>query len=325
MTDHRVSFAPFGPEPTDETLDHHSVWGHDPRHLAELRRRRENRRYLRGVPLPGGIRWTGDAAEAASGAHLAVLAIPVQFARGALAPFRGVLAAGVPVVSAAKGIEKKTSETPTRIVQGVLGSRRTAVLSGPSHAEEVARGLPATVVVASRSGTVARQVQSAFHGGSLRVYTSRDVAGVELAGALKNVIAIGGGICDGLGLGDNAKAALVTRGLAEIARLGVACGARRETFFGLAGIGDLLTTCYSPYGRNRAVGIRLGRGETLKAILASMEQVAEGVWTTAAARSLARSRGIEMPVVDEMYAILYRGKSPREAVRDLMRRAPRAE
>lgn len=302
-----------------------TVWGYDPGHLAEVVRHRENRRFLPGVRLPPSIRWEGDPGAALEKARLVVMAIPTQFARGSLNRFRGLIPRTVPIVSVAKGIEKKTLALPTGIVHEVLETRRTAVLSGPSHAEEVARGLPATVVCAARSARLARLVQGAFHGGSLRVYTSRDVAGVELAGALKNVIALGGGICDGLGLGDNAKAALVTRGLAEIARLGIACGARRETFFGLAGVGDLLTTCYSPYGRNRAVGIRLGRGESLKKILASMEQVAEGVWTTVAAHTMSRKRGIEMPVVNEMYAILYRGKPPREAVRDLMGRAPRAE
>jgi len=228
-------------------------------------------------------------------------------------------------VSVAKGIENRTLLRPSQIVSDVLGRAPVAALSGPSHAEEVARGLPTTVAVASRNAELARRVQRLFMTDRFRVYTNNDLVGVELGGAVKNIIAIAAGICDGLGLGDNAKAALLTRGLAEMIRLGVAMGARRETFAGLAGMGDLITTCMSPYGRNRAVGVQLGQGRKLKEILAGMEQVAEGVRTTRSVRALARRRGVEMPITEQCYRVLFRGKDPTRAVSDLMRRAAKDE
>jgi glycerol-3-phosphate dehydrogenase (NAD(P)+) len=200
-----------------------------------------------------------------------------------------------------------------------------AVLSGPSNAEELARGLPASVVVSGSDLVLVNQIRDILSHDVFRVYTSTDALGVELAGALKNILGIAAGICDGLESGDNAKAALLTRGLVEIARLGLDLGARHETFYGLAGVGDVVTTCYSPYGRNRSVGQRIGRGETLERVLGEMVNVAEGVPTTRSVHSLAQKRGVEMPITAELYQILFEGKPPRSAVADLMVRMPKVE
>jgi glycerol-3-phosphate dehydrogenase (NAD(P)+) len=229
------------------------------------------------------------------------------------------------VLSLATGLEVDTFSRPTEIIPQVIGERPVATLSGPSHAEEVSRGLPTSVVVASADYELARWVQSHFRGERFRVYTNDDLVGVELGGALKNVIGIAAGISDGLGFGDNTKSALLTRGLAEIARFGVALGAEHETFFGLAGIGDLITTCISRHGRNRAVGERLGKGEKLAAILASMKMVAEGVYTTRSVHDRAARMGIDVPITSEVYRVLYEDKNPLHAVTDLMLRTPRGE
>ncbi|MBM4033536.1 MAG: NAD(P)-dependent glycerol-3-phosphate dehydrogenase [Planctomycetes bacterium] len=343
------------------------LWGAFPDYIEEMRRRRENVKFLPGIPLPEAIELTSDLAAAVEGAGLLVLAVPSQFMRGVLRrlahswwhrrPACGTQArglchqgrlGGVPIVSVAKGIENRTLLRPTQIVTDVLGCGRgvsaprgteapptenhtrryrvpVVALSGPSHAEEVARGLPATVTAASRNAALARRAQQLFMTDRFRVYTTTDVVGVELGGAVKNVVAIAAGICDGLGLGDNAKAALLTRGLAEMTRLGVAMGARRDTFAGLAGIGDLITTCTSPYGRNRAVGIQIAQGKSLKDILAGMQMVAEGVRTTLSVRALARRHGVELPIAEQVYRVLFRGTDPTAAVRDLMQRAAKDE
>jgi glycerol-3-phosphate dehydrogenase (NAD(P)+) len=218
-----------------------------------------------------------------------------------------------------------TLERPTRILAAAAPRRGLAVLSGPSHAEEVARGLPATVVAASHSPDLARTVQALFSTDRFRVYTRRDVRGVEFASAAKNVVAIAAGISDGLGLGDNCKAALITRGAVEIARLGSALGAVTATFHGLAGIGDLIVTCASHHGRNRAVGERIGRGESLDAILGGMRTVAEGVATARPLVALARKHGVEIPIAEEVVRVLFEGKKPQAALTDLMRRSPKGE
>jgi glycerol-3-phosphate dehydrogenase (NAD(P)+) len=301
------------------------LWSREPGYAAEMRRSRANPRFLPGVPLPRGVEVTGDGAEAFDGVGLVVSAVPAQFVRATWKGLARRLPAGVPVVSVTKGIEVRTLERPTEILAVVTGRRPLAVLSGPSHAEEVARGLPAAVVAASRSPVLATEVQRLFSTDRFRVYRLSDVAGVEFAGAAKNVVAIAAGICDGLGLGDSAKAALITRGVVEIARLGRALGARPATFQGLAGVGDLIVTCASRHGRNRAVGERLGRGESLESILAGMEMVAEGVATTRALVRLTRRVGVEMPIATEVARVLFRGKDPRRAVTDLMVRAPKSE
>jgi len=303
-----------------------TLWSAFADHAAELRRDRENRRFLPGMAVPAGVEVTGDAADLPHNAAVLLSAVPTPYLREVLERIGPALPPDAPVVSVTKGIENRTLLRPSEVLRDVLGPGRTvAVLSGPCIAAEVARGLPATVVVACDDARVAHLAQEALGSATFRVYRSADPVGVELAGALKNVIAVAAGICDGLRLGDNAKAALLTRGLVEITRLGVALGARRETFAGLAGMGDLVTTCVSPHGRNRTVGEAIGRGRSLSDVLAAMEQVAEGVRTTRSAVALARRHDVEMPITDEVHAVLFEGKRPQQAIRDLMTRPWRAE
>jgi len=303
-----------------------TVWGVEPGYVDEMRRTRLNPRYLADVRIPDSVALTSEMAECVPASEIVVTATPTIYMRSVcerLAPF---LKPEHFVVNVAKGIEEKTLLTGSQIVLDVCGKdKAVAGLYGPSHAEEVARGLPTTVVATHQRLEVARQVQAAFMGPRFRVYTNTDVIGVELGTALKNVIAIAAGVCDGLGFGDNAKSALLTRGLAEITRLGIAMGARPATFAGLTGLGDLITTCISPYGRNLMVGRRIGRGETLQQILDSMDQVAEGVHTTVSACALADKYGVDMPITREVYTVLFGGKDPHQAGRDLMTRDPKAE
>jgi glycerol-3-phosphate dehydrogenase (NAD(P)+) len=298
------------------------LWSHRPDLTRELQQTRQNPRVLPGVRIPDGIEFQADIHAATDGAALWVAAVPTVYLRTTLSAAKPTWPAGTPVLSLCKGVENATFKRPTEILTDVIGAERLAVLSGPSHAEEVARGLPASVVAASTDETLARQIQDWTGSDRFRVYTNADVVGVELAGALKNVIAVAAGICDGLGCGDNAKAALLTRGLVEMARFGVAHGAQRDTFHGLAGMGDLITTCMSRHGRNRAVGERLARGETLAAITSSTEMVAEGVYTARSVYEKSRLMGIELPIVTEVYRLLYEGKPPGAAVDDLMQRTP---
>jgi len=301
------------------------LWSRSAEGAASLARRRENERHLPGVAIPDSIGITSNACDATAAADLIVVAVPSSFLRATLASLAERIPRGVPVLSVVKGIEEVSFARPSRIVVELLGDRPVSVLSGPSHAEEIARGLPASVVVGGGDQRLNTAVSEALNGPSFRVYTNPDVAGVELAGALKNILGLAAGICDGLGFGDNAKAALLTRGLVEMARFGVALGGREETFRGLAGVGDVITTCYSRFGRNRSVGTRVGRGEPLAAILAGMVDVAEGVPTTRSVRGMAADRGIAMPITSEVYAILFEAKSPRAAVSDLMLRDPKGE
>lgn len=285
----------------------------------DLQTQRENRRLLPGIPIPPEVTLTWDVDEAVTGVDLVVLAIPTAFLRSTLTRLAPALAhSRVPGVSVIKGLEIGTLMRPTEIVADVLGPRPLAVLSGPCHAEEMARGLPASLVAASAAPELAGQVQTLFSNERFRVYTGSDMVGVELAGALKNVVAIAAGISDGLGLGDNAKAALLTRALVEMARFGVAHGAEPATFYGLAGVGDLITTCISPHGRNLRVGRRIGQGEALAAILGGMAQVAEGVTSAKSVHARAVQLGIDMPISAEVYRVLYEGKPPWQAVHDLM-------
>jgi glycerol-3-phosphate dehydrogenase (NAD(P)+) len=301
------------------------LWARDAAHAAELARTRVNDRHLPGVTLPDRVEVTPNACDATGGADLIVAAIPSAFLRATLSGLVERIPPAIPVLSVVKGIENATFARPSQIVVETLGTRPVAVLSGPSHAEELARGLPASVVVGGTDPGLNRAVRDALNQGMFRVYTNPDALGVELAGALKNILGIAAGICDGLGFGDNAKAALLTRGLVEIARFAVNLGAQPATFYGLAGVGDLITTCYSPYGRNRAVGERIGRGEPPEAVLAGMVNVAEGVPTARSVHDQARQRGVEMPITDEVEQILFHGKSPRDAVTDLMLRVPKDE
>ena len=301
------------------------LWARDPGRAEEIRSSRRNARHLPEASLAANVEVTSDASRACEGADLIAVAIPTKFLRASLVSLAGAVPAGVPALSVVKGIELETFARPSEVICQVLGDRPVAVLSGPSHAEEIARGLPASVVVASTDEALNLRVQDALNGPTLRIYTNSDVLGVEMAGAMKNILGIAAGICDGLGFGDNAKAALLTRGLIEVARFACEVGARPSTFLGLAGVGDLITTCYSPFGRNRAVGEKIGRGATLREALAGMTDVAEGVTTARSVHLLGLSRGIAMPITDEVHAILYEDKPPRAAVTDLMLRLPKVE
>ena len=303
------------------------LWSRDREHARQFAQTRVNERHLPEVPVPDAVAITADGAVALAGAELVVAAIPTAYLRTTLERLAAEvsLPGSIPVLSVVKGIEWGTFARPSQIIEQAMGPRPIAVLSGPSHAEEMARGLPASVVVSGSDVPLNERIRDWLSHESFRVYTSTDAMGVELAGALKNILGIAAGICDGLGFGDNAKAALLTRGLVEIARLGVNLGARLETFYGLAGVGDLITTCYSRYGRNRAVGERIGQGETLDQVLAGMVNVAEGVPTTRSVHALARDRGVEMPITAELYRILFEDKAPRAAVVDLMVRLPKQE
>lgn len=301
------------------------LWSARPENAALLRDRRENVRLLPGVPIPPAVELTEDIRLAVEQADLWVAAVPTVYLRATMQRVACEVRPHCPVLSVAKGLENSTFLRPTEILRQVLGATQLAVLSGPSHAEEVGRGLPGSVVAASADVGLARWVQERFRTDRFRVYTNQDLIGVELGGALKNIIGIAAGASDGLGFGDNAKSALLTRGIVEMARFGVALGAEHETFFGLAGIGDLITTCVSRHGRNRRVGERLAQGEAADAILASMPQVAEGVYTTRSVYERSAKMGIEMPITTEVYRVLYEKKSPRAAVIDLMQRDPKHE
>ncbi len=301
------------------------IWTREPTRAAEMNATRENSRHLPGVRLPENVAITPNACDASAAADLIVVAVPSAYLRATLAAIADRLPEGVPVLSVVKGIENQTFARPSRIIVETLGQRPVAVLSGPSHAEEIARGLPASVVVAGEDMGLCGAIQERLNQGMFRVYTNRDALGVELAGALKNILGIAAGVCDGLGLGDNAKAALLTRGLVEIARFGVELGANPATFHGLAGVGDVITTCFSHHGRNRAVGEQIGRGASLESILAGMVNVAEGVPTTRSVHDQAGQKGVDVPITDELYAILFHGKAPRAALCDLMERTPKVE
>ena len=302
-----------------------TIWGRKTEQIERIRQNRQNQTYLPGVAIPDEIELTADIAQAVEDADYYVVAVPTKFLRGALGALRSHLAADVPVVSVVKGIENQTFLRPSQIIADVIGSTRIVSLSGPSHAEEVATRLPASVVVAGDDETLVSQVQEMFSTDRLRVYSNSDLLGVELAGALKNVVAIAAGISDGCGYGDNAKAALLTRGLVEITRFGVQHGAQAETFGGLAGLGDLVTTCCSRHSRNRAVGERLGRGETPDQIFGSMQAVAEGVNTAKSVHDIAAQDKIDMPIVREVYRVLFEGESPHASTDRLMMRPLRDE
>jgi glycerol-3-phosphate dehydrogenase (NAD(P)+) len=299
-----------------------TLWGHVGEWLQDIRRTGRNERFLPGIELPQEIGLESDLRRAVERAELAVVAVPSQ-------PFREVTSqlgayTGI-IVSVTKGIEHKTGLTMCGVLGQTAPRATCAALSGPSFAIEVARDIPTAVVAASPDAAIAERVQQLFSRPAFRVYTSGDRLGVELGGALKNVIAIAAGISDGLGFGDNSKAALVTRANAEVRRLGVACGAQAETFTGLSGLGDLIVTCFSQHSRNRRFGERMGRGEKPAAIEASTLAVAEGFPTARSAFDLARERGVVTPVIDEVYAMLFQEKDVSHAVRDLMSRDLKAE
>ncbi|MBI2359787.1 MAG: NAD(P)-dependent glycerol-3-phosphate dehydrogenase [Deltaproteobacteria bacterium] len=305
-----------------------TLWCHGEECFREIQNRRENRLYLPGIVLPGSLRSTRSVSESVSSKEMLICAVPSHAVREVLEAVAGLAEPQSLWVCTTKGIEEGTLMTMGEVFGGVFGpgiKNRLAFLSGPNFALEVARGLPAATTVAAFSAEVAKEVQAALSTSSFRVYTSEDVIGVQLGGAVKNVMAIAAGISDGLGLGHNARAALITRGLAEMTRLAVKMGADPLTLSGLPGLGDLILTCTGDLSRNRQIGVQIAQGRSLVEILGGMRMVAEGVRNTRSIHSLAARLGVEMPIVEQMYGVLYEGKRPREAVRDLMQRALKAE
>ncbi len=304
-----------------------TLWAYDPREYQRLTMFRGDPEKLKDMHLPESVTITNDLGASLAEYDMLVLAAPSQHLRSVLRNGARQIGPNAPVVNLAKGIETGTLRRMTEVIheETGLGLDLIATLSGPSHAEEVAVDMPTTVVAASRSSAVALRVQERFSGPAFRVYTSDDVIGVEIGGSLKNIIAIASGIVDGLGFGDNTKGALITRGLAEMTRLGLTLGARPETFAGLSGLGDLVATCTSRHSRNRWVGEQIGKGLKLHEVLLSMTMVAEGVETTRSARDLAKAVGVELPITTEVFRVLFEGKSPRSAVENLMGRSLKAE
>ncbi len=304
-----------------------ALWSPFGDYLAHMAERRENTRYLPGTRLPEKLSLVADAAEALAGCELIVAATPTQFIRPVWEQIAEHVPAGVPIVSVAKGIENQTLRLPTQVIDEVTGegTHPLAAMSGPSIARELARCLPATLCAASDDADLARRLQDAFTTRWLRVYTNDDLLGVELAGATKNVIALAAGILDGLEAGYNAKSALLSRGLAEIARLAAAMNARAETFFGITGVGDLATTCFCPSGRNRSAGEMLGKGMSVDEATGKIEGIVEGIATTRSVMALARQHGVDMPITAAVHAVLFDGLDPVDAISQLMTRPPKDE
>jgi len=300
-----------------------TLWGYEPQLVEALRTSRVNQPFLPSVRLHDNVEPTSEMNDVAS-AELLLVVPPSKGMRGVAQALAAVNPRGV-LVSCTKGIEQGSELRMSEILAQFMPRNAVAVLSGPSHAEEVAIGMPTAVVLGCKDEAIAAQVQRAINGQTFRVYTSPDVAGIELGGALKNIFAIAAGVSDGLGFGDNSKAALVTRALVELIRVGTALGGQRATFQGLSGIGDLMVTCFSRHSRNRAVGERLGAGETPEGIAASMQMVAEGVPTALSAYECARHHGIQTPIIDAVHGLLYAGKSPREVLFDILSREPKPE
>ena len=302
-----------------------SVWGPFGDYIDEIRATRTNPRYLKGVDLPESIEWTSDRQQAVAGAEIIVLALTSRYFASVCESFRGLIAPDVTVVSLTKGLCEHSCKRMSELAREKLSLNRVVVLSGPSHAEEVARGIPTTVVAASEAESAALLVQRIWSGPAFRVYTSPDPIGVEIGGAVKNVIAVAVGCSDGLGLGDNTRAALITRGLAEMSRFAIACGARRETVSGLAGVGDLIVTCTSVHSRNHYVGEQLGRGRKMDERLSSMQMVAEGVWNARVIGRVAAEKGLDMPITELVVKLCYEGLSARDAISMLMNRPMKTE
>ena len=301
-----------------------TLWARRTEQIEEMRRTRQNPRYLPEIPLPETLDLTDDLQEAVTDKDLLLMAVPAQTFRGVFTQVSACMDARTPIVNVAKGIEKGSLLRLSEVARQILPEVRYAALSGPSHAEEVARALPTTVVTASEDADLAIAVQDVFSTERFRVYTNEDLIGVELGGALKNIIALGAGISDGLRFGDNAKAAMMTRGITEMTRLGLALGARAETFAGLAGIGDLIVTCTSMHSRNRRAGILIGQGKNAEEAVQAVGTV-EGYPCTKTAYELSRKLRVEMPIVEQAYAVLYEEKPPAKALQDLMTRPKRHE
>ncbi len=307
---------------------HVTLWEYKKSYAKELSKKRINTDYLPGIKIPKEIKISADLEEATYNKNLIVLAVPSQFLRNIVKRVKYSLIKDTILVSVSKGIEKDTMMTMSQMLIDVhpsLTENQIGVLSGPSHAEEVSHRIPTAVVAASVDLETSKTIQTSFMTSYFRVYSSTDILGVELGGAFKNIIAIGAGIIDGAGFGDNTKAAIMTRGVAEISRLGLAMGARPETFAGLSGMGDLIVTCMSKHSRNRYVGEQIGKGKKLKSVLKSMEQVAEGVDTTRSAKELAERNNVETPITNQVYKILFEGKDPIKATNDLMTRGMKTE
>lgn len=302
-----------------------TLWGAFPDNIAQIAQMHENKKFLPGIKIPTQVRYTSDINEAINFGELIVLSSPSEYLTDTLTKIQTTSYQKKVFVSVVKGIHPKSLMRMSEIIHTHLPHVPLVVLSGPTIAVEVAQGIPTTAVAACSNEKLAVAIQKVFNSDTFRIYTNTDVIGVEIAGSVKNVIAIACGVCDGLGLGTNAKAAILTRGLAEITRLGMAMGGRRETFYGLAGLGDLATTCFSPNSRNRTVGEALGRGQKIKQVLGGMNAVAEGVVTAKAVYHLAKSKKIVMPIVTEVYKIVFENKSSSKALKDLMGRSLKSE
>ena len=301
------------------------LWGAFADYVGQVAKSRESNKFLPGYRIPSSVKLTADINRAVQFGDLIVLATPSEYLADVLQKIKKTSYQGKIFLSVIKGIHPVSFKRMSQIIREELGAVPLAVLSGPTIAREVAAQLATTAVIACQHNGLAGQIQKIFHSASFRIYTNNDVIGTEVGGSVKNVIAIACGICDGLGLGTNAKSALLTRGLAEITRLGVALGGKKETFYGLTGLGDLVTTCVSPQSRNRSVGEALGKGRKIKNILGSMSMVAEGVITAKAVYRLSRKLKIPMPIVAEVYKIIFEGKNPQKAFGDLMGRQPKPE
>ena len=302
-----------------------TLWGAFPEYIEEMRRTRRNDKFLKGVALPESLLLTSDRAAAVSGADVVVLAPPSKYFAPVMEGFKGLVTNGQLVVSLTKGLCEKTNKRMTELAQEILGLSNVVALAGPTHAEEVARGIPTAIVAACADEAAAKRVQKIWSGPTFRVYTSRDPVGVEIGGAVKNVLAIAVGCSDGMGFGDNTRAALITRGLAEMRRFVVAYGGTPETVSGLAGVGDLIVTCTSVHSRNHSVGERLGRGEKIDDIVGSMQMVAEGVWNAKVVHDLAAKLGVEMPICNLVYALCYENYNAADAVSAMMNRDLKSE
>jgi len=302
-----------------------TLWGAFDNYSKVMAKNRLNPKFLPGIRIPRQIEITSDLKKAVSDKDIVVIAIPSQYTRQILKKIKRYFNSSAIFLSVTKGIEIKSSKRISEIVHAELGPVKLAVLSGPTIAQEVAKGIPTAAVVASKNKEIRKLLQGIFNTERFRVYTNADIIGVELGGSLKNVIAIACGVSDGLGFGTNTKAAILSRGLAEISRLGKAMGANLETFSGISGLGDLVTTCISKQSRNRFVGEQIGRGKTLKSISKHMQMVAEGVPTAKSAYALSKKYKVDMPITKEVYRLLYQNKSPLQAVRDLMGRKSKEE
>lgn len=302
-----------------------TVWGAFPDYVEEQKRTRRNERFLRGVVLPDTLKLTSDRREAVRGAEVVVLAPPSKYFASVMEDFKGLIRKDQLVVSLTKGLCEKTHKRMSALAKEILGLKSVVALAGPTHAEEVSRGIPTTIVAACEDMEKAKRVQQIWSGPLFRVYTSDDPVGVEIGGAVKNVIAIAVGCSDGMGFGDNTRAALITRGLAELKRFVIAYGGKPETLSGLAGIGDLIVTCTSAHSRNHSVGVRLGKGERIADILDSMQMVAEGVWNSKVVHDLAKQMNVEMPICDLVYALCYEEFDAHKAVEAMMTRELKSE